>query len=72
MTLEDRKKLIDYIKANDHTYNYNAVNFKYYTDKDLLSRKERLVKNEKRKKIKTIQKGKAISFLPQTKNPVRN
>jgi hypothetical protein len=44
MTEELRKELIEFIKANDSTYNYNAVNFKYYSDKDLLVLKERLVR----------------------------
>jgi hypothetical protein len=42
MTPEERETLIEYIKENDSTYNYNAVNFKYYTDEDLLVLKKRL------------------------------
>jgi hypothetical protein len=42
MKEEERQNLIEYIKANDSTYNYNAVNFKYYSDEDLLVLKRRL------------------------------
>ena len=42
MNLEERETLIKFIKENDSTYNYNAVNFKYYTDKDLIVLKKRL------------------------------
>ncbi|HXB40333.1 MAG TPA: hypothetical protein VNZ49_07300 [Bacteroidia bacterium] len=37
-----REELIEYIKQNDRTYNYNAVNFKYYSDKDLAILKKRI------------------------------
>ncbi|MDP2386251.1 MAG: hypothetical protein Q8M29_07755 [Bacteroidota bacterium] len=42
MNEEERQNIIEYIKANDSTYNYNAVNFKYYSDEDLLVLKKRL------------------------------
>jgi hypothetical protein len=42
MTAEERDALIEYIKDNDRMYNYNAVNFKYYTDEDLLILKQRI------------------------------
>jgi hypothetical protein len=42
MTEEERKIVIEFIKANDSTYNYNAVNFKFYSDNDLLILKKRI------------------------------
>lgn len=42
MTEKERQNIIEFIKANDSTYNYNAVNFKYYSDLDLLVLKKRL------------------------------
>lgn len=42
MTAEEREKLIEWIKANDSAYNYQAVNFKYYSDKELLIMKKKL------------------------------
>lgn len=51
MTLEERERLIAFIKANDHTYNYNCVNFRYYSNFDLLIRKGKL-----EKKLKGIEK----------------
>ena len=42
MTKKEREYLIAFIQANDNTYDYNAVNFKYYSDMDLLVLKARL------------------------------
>lgn len=42
MNEEERLSIIEFIKANDSTYSYNAVNFKYYSDEDLLVLKKRL------------------------------
>jgi hypothetical protein len=42
MTPEEREALIEYIKENDRTYNYSAVNFKYYTDDELRTLKKRI------------------------------
>ena len=50
MTTKERDYLIAFIQSNDHTYDYNAVNFKYYSDMDLLVLKARLelkMKNER-------------------------
>lgn len=41
---EEREELIRFIKTNDNTYNYNAVNFRYYTDRDLIILKKILDK----------------------------
>lgn len=42
MNEEERQVIIEFIKANDSTYNYQAVNSKYYSDEDLLVLKKRL------------------------------
>jgi hypothetical protein len=42
MTQSKREKLIAFIKAKDTTYNYNGVNFKFYSDRDLLTLKKRI------------------------------
>lgn len=42
MTKKERQYLIAFIQANDSTYDYNAVNFKYYSDMDLLVLKAKL------------------------------
>jgi hypothetical protein len=31
----EREELITYIKAHDKNYNYDKVDFKYYTDEEL-------------------------------------
>ena len=54
MKEEERQRMIEYIKANDCTYNYNAVNFKYYSDKDLLVLKKRLEREIEEKNHKDI------------------
>jgi hypothetical protein len=51
MTKKEREAIIEYIKANDSTYNYNAVNFKYYSDEDLLILKGRLDRDKMASKI---------------------
>ena len=45
MTDKERESMIEDIKANDSTYNYNAVNFKYYSDEDLLILKSKLIRD---------------------------
>lgn len=42
MNQKEREELIEFIKTYDSTYNYNAVDFRYYSDKDLLVLKKRL------------------------------
>jgi hypothetical protein len=42
MTHQERQHLIDFIKANDTTYDYSAVNFRYYSDEELLALKNRI------------------------------
>jgi hypothetical protein len=53
MLKRERKNIIEYIKANDHTYDYNAVNFNYYSDEELYELKKKLVrKNIEVKKLR--------------------
>lgn len=40
----DREKLIEYIKANDNRYRYDGVNFKHYTDEELILLKSKIDK----------------------------
>ena len=47
MTHVAREKLIQFIKVNDITYNYSAVDFNYYSDGDLLALKKRLEEKPK-------------------------
>jgi hypothetical protein len=42
MTLKEREELVEFIKKNDITYNDNAVDFRYYSDDDLVILKKRL------------------------------
>ena len=52
MTPKEREIIIDYIKKNDSTYNYKAVDFKYYSDADLLKLKKRIDQEIEEKKKK--------------------
>lgn len=40
----NREELIEYIKKNDNRYNYDAVNFKYFTDEDLITLRKKIDK----------------------------
>lgn len=42
MTEKEREKIIEFIKENDNTYNYTSVNFKFYSDKDLIVLKKNI------------------------------
>jgi hypothetical protein len=42
MTEKERQEIIEFIKAYDGTYDYSSVNFKYYSDEDLLALKKKL------------------------------
>lgn len=42
MSQEERETLIKYIKANDHSYSYTGVNFKYYSNADLRTLKKKI------------------------------
>lgn len=50
-----REELIEYIKANDQNYNYEKVNFNYYSDEELhmiYNRIQRQKKDEEQGKKK--------------------
>ena len=44
-----REELIQYIKTNDKRYNYDNVNFNYFTDEELLFLKKRVDEENKDK-----------------------
>lgn len=46
-----RKELIEFIIAKDVHYDYKWVNFKYYSDNDLLAIKDRLIQGTRGKII---------------------
>lgn len=57
MTNKEREGLIKFIKANDSSYDYSAVNFNYYSDKDLLALKNKIeleMENKNRPRIKNV------------------
>lgn len=56
MSKKEREYLIAFIQANDSTYDYNEVDFKYYSDMDLLVLKARLelkMNNKPKRKTNT-------------------
>ena len=57
MLQQEREELIEYIKVNDSTYDYNVFNFKYYTDKDLLELKKRVEMQMQNKSKPTAEDG---------------
>jgi len=50
MTKKERQDLIEFIKINDITYDYSAVNFNYYSDNELSALKNR-IESEMRKNL---------------------
>jgi hypothetical protein len=55
MTEKEREDIIEYIKTYDITYNYNAVDFKYYSDEDLLILQQRLIREKDDKEQAPLQ-----------------
>jgi hypothetical protein len=60
MTYIAREKLIEFIKANDRNYNYSAVNFKFYSDRDLIALKKKLEGRSKSDRTDWAQIQKAV------------
>lgn len=52
MTQEERKDIIDFIISSDGTYDYSAVNFKFYSDDELIALKEKIEEDIKNRKEK--------------------
>ncbi len=49
MSQQERERLIKFIRENDNAYNYNGVDFKYYTNADLRILKKRIEREIKEK-----------------------
>ena len=52
----EREELIRFVKANDKNYNYEKVDFKYYTDEELHLIYERIQRQKQDKEKVEVKK----------------
>jgi hypothetical protein len=53
-----REELIEFIKVNDRNYNYNKVDFKFYSDEELQMIYKRILRQQKEEEDKRQNKNK--------------